>query len=508
MSRAVTVAVNAISSYGRFLVTLAVLFVLTPVIIDRAGEEDFALWSLTFSILGVLGLLDMGFLTGVVKWVAECKGTGDEQRRNHIISTVAIVYLALGAVALVVVLGMSFVYHEVFGIPPHLRDKALALLWILSARMVILSLPLSLFLGILYGEQRIVMINIVQTVAALAYGICGFQVLDRGYGVVGLAWVHLGVMLGEHALYIALAYVRVPNLRVSLRLWRRSLLREVVSFSFAAMLINLSALVRLRTDPILVKSFISLPAVAIYAIAMRIAENAYLLLKQFVNVLAPYNAQLAAEGRSDELKLVLVVVAKFAVCPAVMLSAAFFVFGTEAIGFWVGPELKSAGPVLNVLLLSLIVSVPPLIASTILTMTGDHEIPARAAIVSIVVNVSCSIGLVFPLGLKGIALGTLAATLIVDVLIVLRKACAIYKVRFLSYARRVYLTALIPGVAQWAVTYGISVYAPPTGLVTVVLASLPGVVVYAAIFWTAFVSPAEKQLIVDKLIRRRGRASR
>ena len=76
MSRTAQFAVNAAANYGKMLVQIAAVFVLTPYIIAHIGPADFGLWSLVISWLGLLGLLDLGFGTGVVKYVAECQGSG------------------------------------------------------------------------------------------------------------------------------------------------------------------------------------------------------------------------------------------------------------------------------------------------------------------------------------------------------------------------------------------------------------------------------------------------
>ena len=80
-TRKTTILLNTLTNYLRFGITAVVFFLLTPYIIDRIGTEDFGLWSLVFSILGLFGLMDFGFTTGAVKYVAECKGSGDDERR-------------------------------------------------------------------------------------------------------------------------------------------------------------------------------------------------------------------------------------------------------------------------------------------------------------------------------------------------------------------------------------------------------------------------------------------
>ena len=504
VSRLGRVAANALSTYGRSVVSLAVVFFLTPAIIRCAGQEDFGLWSLTFAIVGILGLLDMAGMAGVVKWVAECRGSGDIDRRNRLLSTVAGVYLGISVFALVVIAVFALFYEQLFGIPEHLRDKALSLLWILAIRQVVLAVPLLLFKGILFGEQRIVLVNVIQTSAFLAYGLGGLYVLHMGWGIVGLAWVNLAAMLLEHTAYIVFSYVRVPDLRLSWSLADRSLLREVVSFSAAQLVINVAGLIRMRTDLILVRFFVSLAVVPVYAIAMRLAEVAYLLVKQFINVLAPLHAQLAAEGEDETLRAMLIHVAKFALVPMVVATSAGYVLGRDAIVFWVGPEFADAGSLLHILMTALVLGVPPLLAFTMLGMTGHHGMTARAAAISIVVNLGASIALVLPLETPGIALGTLVSTAVIDVGLVLRWACRIHDISLATQVRRVYWPAIWPAALQAGLTYAIAWQWPPTGLLTVALCALPGVALYLVVFWLFSTERVERESVRALLRRRRG----
>ena len=117
MSRTAQFAVNAAANYGRMLVQIATLAVLTPYIIGHIGRDDFGLWSLVISALGFLSLLDLGFGTGVVKYVAECHGSGDTERRNRILSTLTAVYLAIAVASGVCIAVLSLRFNQIFDIP-------------------------------------------------------------------------------------------------------------------------------------------------------------------------------------------------------------------------------------------------------------------------------------------------------------------------------------------------------------------------------------------------------
>lgn len=507
ISRSARVALNVLTSYGRFGVNLVVMFLLTPYLVQRLGAVDFGLWSLVFSALGFLALLDLGFGTAATKYAAEGRGSGDLLRRNQALSTVGAVYLALSLLAAAAVLGLALLFDRLFEVPAGRQQTALWIVLILGVRLVVVALPLSLFRSVLFGSQRIDLVNAMQVLGTVAYGVGAWLGLRAGGGLVTLAWINLGAMLLEHLLYVVLAFRHVPGLRLSPALVQRSTLREVSSFSAATFMVNVAGLVLLRTDPIIVSFGASLTGVAVYAVALKLAENAHLLVKQFVNVLGPLVAELHAAGDRSKVRQVLVSASRFAVVPAGGITAALAVLGQRAVVLWVGPEFDGAGTVLTVLLLAVTASVPQMVASSVLTMSGEHKAVARAAVLSAVLNLTLSIALIGPLGLVGVALGTLITTLVIDVGYVLNLACRAQQVRYATLLARVYGPVLVAGGLQAAVTWLAAWTWPPGDLLAVVLRAIPGGVLYVIVTAGLFLDTAERDLLFGRLIRRLRRRS-
>ena len=85
-------------------------------------------------------------------------------------------YLVDAVISTIVVLGLF--YGQLFSIPAGSGSKALFLLAILGGRSCLVSLPLALFRGALFGDQRIVLINIVQILTHLGLALGTVFVLE------------------------------------------------------------------------------------------------------------------------------------------------------------------------------------------------------------------------------------------------------------------------------------------------------------------------------------------
>ena len=503
MAHSTSVLWNSLTSGARQALSVAVVFVMTPIIIRGVGADDFGLWALSFSALGFFGLFDLGFSNGAIKYVAECSGSGDFERRNRMLSTLAMVYLILSVVALLGTAVLAYFYQPLFSIPDGQVEKALAVLWILAARVAILGLPLSLFRNLLFGEQKIHWINLVQCLTTILLGLATWWVLRAGYGIVAVAWLNLGVFLLEHGLYYLMARRAVAELELAFRLVSFDLFKEIGSFSIYAFASQVAALILLRTDTLIVTFFLPLSAVAVYAVALKVTENLLLLLKQFINVLTPVVAKKWSQGDGDSVRSAFVYATKFAFAAAMMTGVVGWVLGNDGIVLWIGPEFAPAAMVLTILLASMVALMPQIVATMALAMTGEAKFTARAAFLSAGINIAASVALAPFLGLNGIALGTLAATLVVDVCMVLRKACKTYGVTMADYVRNSILPALAPAACQFAVTWQIAAWFPPSNLLILAVEASAGCCAFAVTFWCVGLASAERNSLLRNLLPQR-----
>lgn len=503
MTRAQRVALDSLASYLRFGVALGVQFVLVPIVIDKVGTADYGLWTLTFSVLGLLTLVDFGFGTGVMRFVAEARGANDPERRNRIVSTVMVVYGVLAFIAAAAVGVISLFYGDLFDIPVDMVDRAYALLWILAGRSVLVTLPMGIFRSILFGEQRIALVNLIQAVTTLLYGVAAWVTLEAELGILGLAWANLLVLLVEHLAYVAAAFGLIRDLKVTRSRVDRESFGETASVSIYQFIVNVSSLVLLRTDPMIIKFFMPLTSVALFGVALKVAENVLLLLKQGINVLGPLVAELKGRGDTRTIRVVLVSGSKFAFAPAVVLMAGAWVYSREGLLYWVGPEFLEAAPVLQLLMTAMALMVPQMVASGVFTMTGLHKLTARLAVLSMIVHLGLAVALIVPFGLVGVALATLVATVLVDVFMVVHLASRHFGVGLKEYTARVFWPAFWPGIAAFGAMWGLKVWAPPADLGTVFLQGIPGTVIYALLFWRFCLEPEELRLIRERLLKRK-----
>lgn len=507
-STAARLALNTLSSYARLAIVFGVFFVTTPVFIRSVGESDYGLWSLVTSALGFFSLLDCGLGVAVIKYVAQ-GGEGAPGDKSRILSTFWVIYLAISLVSAACLGLFSLVFNSAFDVPAGHHDRAVAILWILGARMAILALPLSLFRGVLFGQERLHAINVIQIVASVLNGAGILAAARLGLSVVAVSWIALGAMLVEHAAYVALVYRGNPGLRLRPSLVDRAFGREVFSLSAAQLLVNASGLVLLRMDPIIIKLYLPLSAVTAYAIPARLAENALYVVKQIAQALSPVVARVAQRDGDAGVRAILLTGTRAALVPAALIAVSVLAFSDELLRFWLKrPAFDGSGPVLVILTIAMMMLVPQQIASAVFTYSGMHWLSARLSVLTMLVNLIMSFALVRALGLVGVALGTFIATVAIDVIVVLKAVCDHYKIRYRTYGRAALFPAVWPIVPSLGALLALKRLAPPAGLADVFLSSALGAAIYLALFWWLGNDVEERRALLERLRPPRAAASR
>ncbi len=494
-----------LSNYLNLGFSIVTTLILTPFLIHHLGTERFGLWSLTFSVLGFFGLLDLGFNNTLVRYVSEARGADDLERRDNVASTMLVVFILMSLLSLLGIGGISYSYEDWLHPTAALRDSALPLLWILGLRVVILQLPLSVFRALLLCYQDFVLLNVVQSFFLLTYAVGAWWRLTHGGGLVDMALLSLGTMVGEYLVYVVRAYWLLSPLKLSPFRARWSIVKEVYGYSAASFMTTIASFVLLRTDPFIVKTFLSLDAVALYAVPLKISEYLMFLFKQCMDILTTKTALLMGQRQQGQIRSLFLNSARLSLIPATAASIPVVCLAEPLLAAWVGPELVAGAQVLQILTISTWLSVPQIVASGILSMSGHHRVTARAAIIAAAINLTLSCFMAYKIGLPGVALGTLLTTLIIDIFLVLRQATSIYEISILEFCNSVIFPQMIPSIVAAGLLYGVRVALSqwPQKLPLLIAQSAATSITFVICYWMFSLTQAEKSALKSPFNRKK-----
>lgn len=496
--------INITTSYLRFIVAIVVVFFLTPFIVSKIGIDQFGLWSLIFSVVALFGLMDLGFATAANKYMGEFAGSGDHAGRNQVLATLLAIYIGLGLSCLLIVAVIASRAGLWFDLDPEMQRWFTLALWLLGTAVAI-NLPMNLFKAVLNGSGHMSLVNGIDLVMQLLNAAVIVWLLNAGYGIRGLVFATTVTMLLGPLLAMLLAYRLTPALSVSPRYFSRTRVRELLGFSFYFFISNIAVLVILRIDPVVIKAFLPLSAVAVYAIGAKIAEYAYYLNKQFSNALMPLVAQSRGAGNDATIDRILLDGTRFGMSIALPFIVLLFFYADDFILLWMGDEFAGAIPVLRILLIAILSTAVQLNAANVLAMNGDHRFIAFSMAGSAVLNLVLSIILIQFYGLIGVAVATAISAFSVEFLIIVPKACRARGVTVLHFFHQALwptLPALLPALA---IALGLSWLHPTDGFVWIIVEGGTAAIAYFVAFYFTGMRPDERAFLSAKL--RRGQPS-
>ena len=408
------------------------------------------------------------------------RAEGSLEQNQRRLATVFYLLLGLGALALVATFGIVAWLRGADGIPAALQEQVPLLILLLGLRHGALLLPLGFFRGVLFGAQRFRFLNATQLSVSLLQGLATWWVLSAGYGLLGLACVHLGCMLVEHLLYAWLAFRVVPELDLRPRHIDRKVLPELASFSGWTLLGSVAGLILLRTDPLIVKSALPLAAVTLYGVALKVTEALLLVLKQAVNLLSPIAADLQARGDHEGLQRTLLSSTRSVTGVAFAIALPLALLAEPFLVAWIGPEVRAAAPVLAILVLAIAAAMPQLVASAMMSMSGFHRRTGLLAAAMAFSNLVLSLILVREWGLIGPAWSTLICVVVYDLVVAPRLVCDAFQLSLPHYYRESLLPLLPVGAGAGLLIWMMRVFFDPPHLLGVAVCGALGSAAFLA----------------------------
>lgn len=500
---------NTLSSYGRDILDTVTFLILIPFLIRALGMESFGLWSLVWSFLALFELADLGFGASVVKYVAEARGKGDPERLTRIVCTLFWIYIALGALVALGILASLLFFNRIFDIPPDQADMARTVLLILGLRSA-LYLPLGMFRGVLVGHQKMQITNIYKILGNLLYfgSVLAGLTLIPDIRLLAL----LNMVTGLLPMLAMMLHVwRVaPDVRLHPRFFDRRLVREVTSFSMYFSFIQIAGMIATRADAMIIKLFLPLEMVAVYAIGMRLSEKAGLFCSQLTRVLSPVVAELHGASDAGAIRAVWYRGTKLTAAFATPLLLGLGLLADPLVRAWTGPEFETAATVCQWLSAAVMVSVFHGTTMAVLSMGGHQKVTAFALVGGQVLNVVLSLVLIRTKGITGVAMATFLAYVPLYIGVMQTYAGKVYQRSLWDFYRRTLLPVLPPALLMTGLFLGVGRLWHLTHLLEVALLEVVGTGVFFLAFWGVGLDRDERTYFKEKVFRalaRKGRPS-
>lgn len=486
------VLTGTVTKYALLFVQIGLGVVLMPFTIRHLGTDEYGLWMLVASCTAYFQLLDLGYGSALVRHVSDADARGDIATVNRVVSTFFVVYAALGAVAAAGIATLALWVAPGFpNLSPTQIDTAQLVLAMLGARIVV-GLPMTVFGAVTTARQRFALNSSVAIVVALANAAVTYLVLASGHGLLTLVASTTTVGLASYGAYIWTAKRTMPQLRIRISSFRPAILRDVTSFSVYVFMISVAAQIGFNLDNLVIGAALGTSAVAVYAVAFRLADYQRQLCNQLNGLLFPVVVRLEAERRSGDMREMLVETTRIALSLVTAVTICLIGFGSPLIDRWMGPGFDAAVAPLYVLALTGIVLVGQGPLGNVLLGTGRHRLVAGVSLGEAFANLGLSLLLVPSVGMLGVAVGTAIPVVVANLFILLPAACNRVDLPLTTFVKRVATPGIVGAAPAVAICAGLRMWDPSPSIAGILSQATLVLVVYAAALGAFGLDAAER----------------
>ncbi len=409
---------NVFSNWTAFVFSAVVAFFLSPFVVRSLGNTEYGAWVLLGSLVGYMGLLDLGVRGAVTRFIAKFHAEGAHLQSSRLASSALIIFCISGLLALVAAIVLAIFVVPRFRIPPDLIFEARVVM-VIGGLSIGVTLINGVLEGIIVGRQRFDYSSKLNIVAEGVRAVLVVAALSAGEGLIALAVIQLAVNLMRAGIAYVIDRRLYPEARIRWKHWDPHAVRLIFSWSFYTVLLQASGQIISYTDSLVISAFLPVALLTFFAIAVNLTNYARAIVRGISFTLTPATSALQAQGRTDELRHLVLKGARFSTLVLLPIVITFILRGGTFIGLWMGPSYGSpSGEILWILAIGL--ACQGGFSSVSSTMFGLNRHKGMVPIVGAeaAANLGLSIWLVQVIGLPGVAWGTTGPRLVVALIAV------------------------------------------------------------------------------------------
>ena len=328
---------GAALSYVNIIATLAVGLLYTPVMLKLLGQSEYGLYSLIGSFAGYLGVLDLGLGNTIVRYTAQNRAVGTENREAELNGLFLAIYSGIGLLTVGVGFGMYSQMDALFGATLDAGEMARArIMMLLLIFNFAFTLPLSIFASIMQAYERFVWLRVVNILRVLLNPCIVLPLLLWGYGSVMMVVVTTVLNL---ACLLTNVWYCYRHLHVTFRWghYERPFLREVAVYSFFIFLNAIMDKVYYSSGQFILGIVSGTVEVAIYAVAMQFIGIYMQFSCAISGVLLPKVTMMVSQGVGPQVLTDLFIrIGRLQYLIVVYIMTMFALVGREFLFLWAG----------------------------------------------------------------------------------------------------------------------------------------------------------------------------
>lgn len=377
----------------------------TPLYMRYLGTNDYGINSLVQSIMGYMGILNLGLGSAMVRYTVRYRTEGKLEEEKSLNGMFLIIFIIIMIISIIIGI-FIYVYlpnffSDKFTIEELKRTRQVFTITMLGTAI---SFPASVFSTNISSREKFLYQKTLVLLRLVLNPFIGALLMINGYGLVAV--VTTTIFLGIINNILDIFYAFSIGMRLKFKNFDFKILKDISKYSFYIFLNIIIDRIYWGTDRVIIGKFIGPTAVGIYSIAS-VFNNIYMNLSTAISgVLFPRINKMVIEKKFDELSNMFIRIGRIQYILLGLISSGFIVFGNEFVYLWLG---KGYTEVYEIALWIMIPLTIPLIQNTgiaIMQARNQHQFRSIIYFFIAILNIITSIIFVRVYGTVGCAIAT------------------------------------------------------------------------------------------------------
>ncbi len=275
---------------------LALGLIAIPILVRELGAERYGILTLSYIVVGYLGLFDLGLGRAATQQISDSIGAGESERIPAIFWTSMLVMFALGIGVAAIVVGIShWLVYSILNIPSPMRPESVGVFLVLGAVLPFI-LSGSCLTGTLASFQRFDLTTAVGASTGVYSLAAPLVVLIFTHNLVWIVAILVIGRLGAWLVGLTLClWLVVPGLATNICPSRTSL-KLLLSFGWWITISGITSPLMAYLDRFVIGSMLSIAAISYYSVPYQMVNKLSMLSLAMAGVLYP---AFSATARTD-----------------------------------------------------------------------------------------------------------------------------------------------------------------------------------------------------------------
>ena len=490
---------GAILSYISIIATTLVQLLYTPFLIRMLGQSEYGLYSLVYSIIGYLTVLDLGFGNAIVVYTAKYRAQKKYEEEKKLHGMFFVIFCIIGVIAALFGLVLYFNVDTFFGntMTTQELEKAKIMMLILTLNLGI-TFIFNIFSSIITAYEKFTYQKLMTILNTLLKPVLMIPLLFLGYKSIAMCiiitLINLGIMLSNY-IYCK----KKLEIKIKFQGFDKQVFKEIFGYSFFIFLGVIVDKINWSVDQFVLGAVSGTIAVSLYSVASHINTLFINLSGAISGVMLPKMSKMVAKDASnEELTNEFIKVGRIQYLLVFLMASGLTLVGKEFFIAWAGKEYITSYYIAIILIIPLCFPLIQNLGISIIQAKNMHKFRSVLLFLIAIANIVISIPLAKAYGGIGSAIGTSISLIIGNIIIIniyYQKRVGINVIKFWKEILKMTIPFLIPILITLLIMNFITLH----GFIHVIVFGGIYTIIYCVVCYFLVMNKYEKN-IVDKLL--------